>query len=84
MVGSSAYEDRKQELIEQTLAGIRNLSVPKIEKSKMKEEQSSEIKLILLAFQHKFIPEMLLDVGLIKAMLDGVKAASSSRFSVAE
>jgi hypothetical protein len=84
LVGSFAYEERKQELIEQALAGIRNLPVFKIEKPEMKEEESAEIKLILTAFQHKFIPEMLLDVALIKAMLDGVEAAASSRFSAAE
>jgi hypothetical protein len=84
LVGSSAYEERKQELIEQAIAGIRNLPVPKIEKPGMKEEQSAEIKLILSAFQHKFIPEMLLDLALIKAMLDGTEAAASSRFSATE
>jgi hypothetical protein len=82
LVGSSAYEERKQELIEKALSGIRNLPVPKTEKLEMGKEQGEEIKLILTAFQHKFIPEMLLDVALIKAMLDG-KEAASSRFSVA-
>jgi hypothetical protein len=84
LVGSSAYENRKQALIKQALVEIRTLPIPTIENPKIKEEQGSKIRLILLAFQHKFIPEMLLDVALIKAMLDGVKAASSSRFSVAE
>lgn len=82
LVGSFAYEVRKQELIEKALACIRNLPVTKTEKPGMGKEQGEEIKLILTAFQHKFIPEMLLDVALIKAMLDG-KEAASSRFSVA-
>lgn len=82
LVGSFAYEERKQELIEKALACIRNLPVTKTEKPEMGKEQGEEIKLILTAFQHKFIPEMLLDVALIKAMLDGEEAASS-RFSVA-
>ncbi len=84
LVGSAAYEERKQELIEQALAGIKNLPVLEIEKPGVEPGQREEIKLILTAFQHKFIPEMLLDVALIKAMLDGVQAVGSSRFSVAE
>lgn len=83
LVGSSAYEERKQELIEQALAGIRNLPKPEMEKPAMEKEQSNEIKGILITFQHKFIPEMLLDVALIKALLDGPEATTSSRFSAA-
>jgi vacuolar-type H+-ATPase subunit D/Vma8 len=84
MIGSSAYENRKQELIRQALKGVQGLQIPKIEKPEIDEEQSEEIRLILIAFQHKFIPEMLLDVALIKAMLDGEKAAAFSRFSIDE
>lgn len=84
IVGSSIYEERKQDLIDQALADIQDLPIPKIEKPIMKEEESSEIKQILSAFQHKLIPEMLLDIILIKCMLEGVKATSISRFSVAE
>ena len=84
LVGSSAYEERKQELIEQALAGTRNFKLLKVEKPAIDQEQSKEIKQILTAFQHKFIPEMLLDVALIKAMLDGKEAAAASRFSINE
>ena len=83
LVGSSSYEARKQELIEQALVGIQHLMVSNIEKPTLPPEQRQEIRLKLMAFQHKFIPEMLLDAALIKALLDGDKAASSSRFSVA-
>jgi hypothetical protein len=78
MIGSSAYENRKQELLRQALKGIQGLQIPKIEKPEIDEEKSEEIRLILIAFQHKFIPEMLLDVAMIKAMIDGEKAAASS------
>lgn len=83
LVGSPAYEERKQELIRQALSGIRNLPKPEMEKPAMDAEQSNEIRSILTAFQHKFIPEMLLDVALIKALLDGPEATTSSRFSAA-
>ena len=84
LVGSSDYEERKQELIEQALTTIGKLPKAEVEKPEMDKEQSEEIRLILMAFQHKFIPEMLLDVALIKALLDGAEAAAFSRFSVAE
>ena len=84
LVGSSAYEERKQELIKKAIAGVQNLPVSKIEKPEISGEQSQEIRKKLIAFQQKFIPEMLLDTALIKAMLDGKKSASYSRFSVGQ
>lgn len=83
LVGSSPYEERKQELIKEALTGIGNLPLPKVKKPEMDKEQGEEIRRILTAFQHKFIPEMLLDVALLKAMLDGEEAAAFSRFSAA-
>jgi hypothetical protein len=81
LVGSADYEERKKKLIEQAEAIVRNLSFPKVEETGLDEEQRSEVRAILAAFRLKFIPEMLLDVALVKAMLDGPEEASSSRFS---
>jgi hypothetical protein len=83
LVGSAVYEERKQGIIKQAQSDLSTLSLPEIKPIALEQEQRAEIKAILLAFQHKFIPEMLLDVALIKAMLDGKEEASFSRFSVA-
>lgn len=45
--------------------------------------EETEIRALLAAFRFKFIPEMLLDVALVKAILDGPEAARDSRFSAA-
>jgi hypothetical protein len=70
-------------IIKQAQSDLSTLPLPGINPIALEQEQRAEIKVILLAFQHKFIPEMLLDVALIKAMLDGKEEASFSRFSVA-
>jgi hypothetical protein len=44
-------------------------------------QQQADIQDILSAFRHKFIPEMLLDVALVKCALEGEEAARNSRFS---
>lgn len=43
-----------------------------------------EIHTILALFRFKLIPDLLLDVALIEAMLDGPEAARRSRFSAAD
>ena len=79
-VGSIAYEERKRLLVEQALAVVQNLpeAGPQAEARGSREQ---EIQAILAAFRFKFIPEMLIDVSLIKAMLDGTDEATSSPFS---
>jgi hypothetical protein len=42
---------------------------------------SPEISDILSAFLCKFIPEMMLDVAIVKTRVDSPEAASRSRFS---
>jgi hypothetical protein len=79
-VGSPEYEARKQSLISDAESQLRDwppLSVT------IDPAHSADIDAILFAFQRKFIPEMLLDVVLIKSTLDGRKAADISRFSLA-
>lgn len=81
IVGTSVYEERKHKLIARAELASQQLSFPKLKTTMLNEEQSSEVHAIIAAFRLKFIPEMLLDVALIKAMLDGSEAASSSPFS---
>jgi hypothetical protein len=52
-----------------------------MKKPEMDKEQGEEIMLILTAFQRRFIPEILLDVALVKVKLDGTEAAASFCFS---
>ncbi|WP_159039853.1 halocarboxylic acid dehydrogenase DehI family protein [Christiangramia fulva] len=76
MVGTPPYEKRKQELVVFSTNGLQNLqNVIKTQHIIMPEKESEEIRHILLAFQQKFIPEMLLDLALIKANLGGGKPA---------
>lgn len=84
LVGSTAYEERKRALIDRARAGTRELSFAGTGAAGMDGKQRDEIRAILAAFRLKFIPEMSVDVALIKAMLDGTEAARSSRFSVAD
>lgn len=83
IIGTTEYEERKQKLITHSETTTRKLAFPKLKQTMLKNEQSTEARAILAAFRLKFIPEMLLDAALIKAMLDGPEEARSSRFSVA-
>lgn len=47
------------------------------------DERRGEVRAILAGFRTRFIPEMLVDAALIKAILDGPAAARTSRFSAA-
>lgn len=80
-VCSSEYEERKHKLIARSEAAARSLAFPKLKQTMLDEQQSAEVRAILAAFRLKFIPEMLLDAALIKAMLDSPEEATSSRFS---
>ncbi|GAB3538041.1 hypothetical protein GCM10027443_32150 [Pontibacter brevis] len=83
-VGSSDYEERKNTLIRQSENVVRHMPLQQLKEAGLDEKQMVDVRAILAAFRLKFIPEMLLDAALIKAMLDGPEQASSSRFSVAE
>lgn len=47
-------------------------------------EKMEEINAILAVFRFKLIPDLLLDVAMVEAMLDGPEEAQSSGFSVAD
>jgi hypothetical protein len=79
-VGSVDYEMRKRALIDDADVYVRRW--PSIS-AEVPEAQRPEISAIISAFRLKFIPEMLLDVALVKTLLDGREAARASRFSAA-
>lgn len=84
LVGTDEYEQRKRELIEQAdriLEGIPLPSRKAAEAMGVSDEQIADIRSILAVFRFKLIPDLNIDVVLIKAMLDGPEAARSSRFS---
>jgi hypothetical protein len=73
-------------MIEQALITVRGLRLPGTGTAGafgVNDAQIDEIRAILAVFRLRLIPDLLLDVTLIKAALDGPEAAQSSRFSVA-
>jgi hypothetical protein len=79
-IGSDEYETRKHGLIEGARLHVRNWPPIAV---RIEPTALAEIGAILAAFRTRFIPEMLLDVALIKSLLDGSQAARASRFSAA-
>lgn len=84
LVGSEAYEARKDAVITATRAAVRVLPISAGGMEGPDEAQRAEIRDLLAAFRLKFIPEMLLDTALIKALVDGPEMARISRFSAAQ
>lgn len=74
-VGSPNYNSRRLELIETARVTVRKWPVAPIEPP---EAHIDDIRDILTTFQHKFVPEMLLDTALIKAFLGGRDAGIKS------
>lgn len=79
LVGSPAYEERKAELVERAEALSSKMPAP----ASPAGEAGEDIRTLLAAFRRKFIPEMLIDVVAVKAMIDGPENATASPFSVA-
>ncbi len=85
-VGSAPYQQRKRDLIDLASTLIRKLPVMKPIMGAnlgVSGKQLTEVQSILAVFRFRLIPDLLLDVTLIEAMLNGERAARSSRFSVA-
>lgn len=84
LVGTPAYEAQRQILIEQALAGIstvptrHRLAVPGSETHGLRRD---DLRAVLVVFRFRVIPDLLLDVSLVRAMVDGPDAAGQSRFS---
>ncbi|MEX0802547.1 MAG: halocarboxylic acid dehydrogenase DehI family protein [Candidatus Binatia bacterium] len=88
LVASPRYEARKQAVLEQALRAVESCS-PGWKNSATEEAVSSsaelrEISAICAVFRYRLVPDLLLDVSLIKVMLDGPEAARRSRFSFHE
>jgi hypothetical protein len=79
-VASPEYEQRKRELIKQANDALRDLPGIGYTHAEAGENQG-EIRSILAVFRFKLIPDLLLDVVMIEAMLDGAEAATQSRLS---
>jgi hypothetical protein len=80
VVGSDRYEERKGALVRLAAELVGSLpGAGEIHDA----TRTGEISDLLYAFRREFIPSMMLDVALIKAMVDGEPAARQSRFSAA-
>jgi hypothetical protein len=55
-----------------------------MQKPEMDKDKREEMKLIICAFPPEFIPEIVLDVALVKVKLNGTEPADSFRFSAGE
>lgn len=78
-IGTEPYEERKAELVQRASFHARDLV--RLRSFAPPEHDPAEVAALLDAFRLKFIPEMLIDVVLVKAMLDGPDEAGLSRFS---
>jgi hypothetical protein len=80
LVGSERYCERKSRLMQLATDAVQRFplvgAVPR-------ETRTEDISSLLSAFRREFIPSMMLDVALIKTMLDGAAEARRSRFSAA-
>lgn len=85
-VGSEAYQERRQYLIAKATETIGRLAAPAEPKAvsagAMGPEKPQDVTDILAVFRWRLIPDLLLDVSLIKALLDGPQEARRSRFSL--
>lgn len=86
LVGTQAYQVKKQAVLERALQAVmampprdgRDAHLPS-----MSAELSSDLRAVLAVFRFRVIPDLLIDVTLVRAMLDGPEAATRSRFSLA-
>ena len=89
LVGTPAYEVQKQVLIERALAEVstvptrRRRDMPGEDRRSLPAGVAGDLRAALAVFRFRLIPDLLLDVTLIRAMLDGPDMARRSRFSVA-
>lgn len=84
IVNMPPYEKRKRELLEAAQSSVLELTLPgrsEVVERGINEGQIGELRAILAVFRFRLNSDMLLDVSLIKALLDGPEAARSSRFS---
>ncbi|GAB3684955.1 halocarboxylic acid dehydrogenase DehI family protein [Salinisphaera aquimarina] len=80
-VTTPAYAAQKQSVI--TLAQTLAEPFLRDEFASLDASAHNDISAVLAVFRYRIIPDLLLDVALIKSMLDGPEAARRSRFSIA-
>jgi hypothetical protein len=80
LVGSGGYRERKEALAQLATRIVQRLPAAGEIRGAARTPEISEL---LGAFRREFIPSMMMDVALIKAMVDGQAAARRSRFSAA-
>lgn len=78
IVGSADYIRRRDSLVDLATRAVRDLPVAG---QMRKTARTDDVSALLAAFRRDFIPSMMLDVALIKAMPDGAADARRSRFS---
>jgi hypothetical protein len=78
-VGTAEYTASRLELIDAAQSRVRGWPIKSAHPS---PSHHNDVRDILLAFQCKFIPEMLLDAALINTFTGGREAALKSRFSL--
>lgn len=78
-IGGQQYNASRLKLIDTARASVSSWPMTSVKPSAAHHE---DIRAILMAFQCKYIPEMLLDVALIKSFMEGRNAALRSRFSL--
>lgn len=89
LVGSPAYKERKEALVESATRIISDLPWPSLlwvrafNTLNLSWDDTEEVGAVLSVFRLRLIPDLLLDVSVIKAMLDGPGVARASPFSAA-
>lgn len=81
LVHSEPYDARRDALVRSAHAAVRELPFGGTTAAGLDEAQRAEVRDILAGFRTRFIPEMLLDAALIKALIDGPGRARASTFS---
>jgi len=91
LVGIPAYDARRQVLIERALASVTAMSPPEqgcgplgMDRRPLPAGVVDDLRAGLAVFRFRIIPDILIDVALVRAMLDGPGAARRSRFSAAQ
>jgi predicted component of type VI protein secretion system len=86
LVGTAPYEERKRDVLGAARSSVLELPLPSksdaAERS-VNDEQIEEIRAVLAVFRFRLVSDMLLDVSLIKALIDGPEATRFFRFSFA-
>lgn len=79
---TEGYTEKKKLLIDEALLKVRGLPSLVLSEVDITPAQKAEIQKVLRAFRYDFIPEMMIDVGQIKCLIDGPESAKSSPLSL--